>query len=138
MVDWNAPDRYVWGSFESGGRSRSCWILRLLSVARVHAMETPRTLSYCTPWRRSARTRRDEARGGEFGGGGAGLGAEQGEAGHARCRAIQRTHATRRAAAGDAIHQHLTAHRTLYDMQYRDNPDPKRLTAGVRLALTAV
>ena len=130
MVDWNAPDRYVWGSFETGGRSRSCWILRLLSVARVHAMETPRTLSYCTPWRRSARTRRDEARGGEFGGE-VQVGAEQGEAGHPVPR-----HTADTARQADAIH--LTAHRTLYDMQYRYNPDPKRLTAGVRLALTAV
>ena len=46
-----------------------------------------------------------------------------------RCRAIQLDTARQ----ADAIH--LTAHRTLYDMQYRYNPDPKRLTAGVRLKL---
>ena len=45
-------------------------------------------------------------------------------------------HTADTARQADAIH--LTAHRTLYDMQYRYNPDPKRLTAGVRLALTAV
>ena len=53
----------------------------------------------------------------------------EGEAGHPVPR-----HTADTARQADAIH--LTAHRTLYDMQYRYNPDPKRLTAGVRLALT--